>query len=49
MTLKYNIIKNDTDYDPTEMTELTDSDLTNKSENSVKYESIVNSKYKNPN
>ena len=48
MTLKYNIIKNDTDYDPTEMTELTDSDLTNKSENSVKYESIVNSKYKNP-
>jgi hypothetical protein len=48
MTLKYNIVKNDTDYDPTEMTELTESDLTSKSENSVKYESIVNSKYKNP-
>ena len=46
MTLKYNIVKNDTDYDPTEMTELTESDLTSKS--SVKYESIVNSKYKNP-
>lgn len=47
MTLKYNIIKNDTDYDPTEMTEMTDSELTSKSKNS-KYESIVNSKYKNP-
>lgn len=43
MTLKYNIIKNNTDYDPTDS-----SEFTSKSESSVKYESIVNSKYKNP-
>lgn len=40
---KYNIIKNNSDYDPTEdyLTEST-------SESSVKYDSMVNSKYTNP-